>query len=203
MVDNARVRVGHCCPDAPTVDIHVDGDPAFTDIAYKDTTDYAEIEAGRRHIEVVPTGESEPVIDESFSFDEATEHTALATGLLSEAELTVLTDDPGRIPSDQAELRCVHAAPDAPSVDIRAAGGSMIAENLAFRSASEYEQLDAGEYTIEIMPAGSNEVVLEVDGITLSDQTAYSALAVGQMADDSLEALMLEDAQQMVPADDD
>ena len=73
----------------------------------------------------------------------------------------------------------------------------------SFRSASEYEQLDAGEYTIEIMPAGSNEVVLEVDGITLSDQTAYSALAVGQMADDSLEALMLEDAQQMVPADDD
>ncbi|MFP4217418.1 MAG: DUF4397 domain-containing protein [Salinarchaeum sp.] len=62
MANSARVRVGHCCPDAPAVDIHVDGDPAFTDIAYKDTTDYAEIESGRRQIEVVPTGESEPVI---------------------------------------------------------------------------------------------------------------------------------------------
>ncbi len=203
MADNARVRVGHCCPDAPAVDVHVDGDPAFTDIAYKDATDYVEIESGRRHVEVVPTDGSDPVIDESFSFEEGTEHTALATGLLSEAELTVLTDEPGEIPSDQAELRCVHVAPDAPAVDIRAADGATIARNLTFRSASDYEQLDAGAYTIEVVPSDGGDAVLELDDVSLSDQTAYSALAVGQMADDSLDAIVLEDAQQMVPADDD
>ncbi|MFP3491116.1 DUF4397 domain-containing protein, partial [Staphylococcus sp. SIMBA_130] len=41
----AKVRVVHASPDAPNVDIAVkDGDVLFSDVAFKSTSDYAEVD---------------------------------------------------------------------------------------------------------------------------------------------------------------
>ncbi len=203
MPDTPHVRVGHYSPDAPAVDVRVDGERAFEAVAFKDMTDYAELESGKHHVEVVPTGGTEPVVDVSLDIEDNTKYTGLATGLLSSLELTVLTDDPGQIPRDQAELRCVHAVPDAPAVHIQDEHGERITSNLRFRTAGDYEMLAAGEHDIEIVTADSGDTVIEVDGVTFDDQTAYTAVAAGQLADSSLDVALFEDAQQMIPADDD
>ncbi len=196
-----RVRVGHCSPDAPNVDVHVDGSPAFENVAFRDVSDYAELPAGSHHVEVRPAAGGDPVITADLDLAEDTNYTVLATGALADIEPTVMEDDPGEVPSGKAHVRLIHASPDAPAVDVRVADGPRLFSGIDFRTASGYEQVDAGTYDIEVLPTGTDDIALSVDGIGFDGGTAYSAMAVGRAGDGSLEALLIEDAMPEMPAD--
>lgn len=204
MADDATVRVGHCCPDAPNVDIAVNGDRVFENLGFTEFTEYASLPSGDHEISVMPTGSSDSVLDVSASIDGGTNYSILATGMVGDESLEANTfvDDPGKVPSDKTHARLIHASPDAPAVDVRVAGGPTVFENIGFREASDYEQLDPGTYDLEVVPSGSDDVALELPGTTLSGGGAISAVALGQLADDSLTAVVAEDALPVMEADD-
>jgi Domain of unknown function (DUF4397) len=39
-IGQAQVRVAHLAPDAPNVDVYVNGDPVLTDVPYTTVSDY-------------------------------------------------------------------------------------------------------------------------------------------------------------------
>ncbi len=47
----ARVRVVHASPDAPAVDVWVEGSVALSDVSFKEITDYAELDAGTYNVQ--------------------------------------------------------------------------------------------------------------------------------------------------------
>ena len=59
---DARVRVVHASPDAPAVDVLVDGQRALTDIEFREVTSYAPLRADQYDVEVVPGGLDAPVV---------------------------------------------------------------------------------------------------------------------------------------------
>jgi len=46
----ARVRVIHASPDAPAVDVWVQGAPAFTGVAFAEITAFAQLPAGTYNV---------------------------------------------------------------------------------------------------------------------------------------------------------
>src|SRR5262245_55106815 len=52
--DHARLRVVHASPDAPNVDVLVDGKSVLTNVPYATASDYLTVTAGTRRIEVRP-----------------------------------------------------------------------------------------------------------------------------------------------------
>jgi hypothetical protein len=46
----AQVRAWHASPDAPAVDVYVDGARAFANLAFGDVTQYADVPAGERRV---------------------------------------------------------------------------------------------------------------------------------------------------------
>lgn len=203
MVEDAMVRVGHCCPDAPNVDIMVDGEPAFENIGFKEITEYAAVPEGDRSVSVVADGSS--VLDASIPASANERYSILATGLVGDdsMEANVFTDEPGNVPSDKTHVRFVHASPDAPEVDVRVAdGGPTLFERIGFRKASGYEQVDPGRYDLEAVPSGTDDVALSVPDVTLSGGSALSILAVGQLADDSLTVATADDTMRIAEVDD-
>ena len=58
----ARVRAIHASPDAPAVDIWVNGSVAFSNAPFTGITDYAKLEPGSYQIQVSPTGATEPIV---------------------------------------------------------------------------------------------------------------------------------------------
>ena len=196
MAETASVRVGHCCPDAPNVDIHVDGDVAFEDVPFEQISDYAELPAESHDIAVTPHGEEDTVLELTLEPEADTAYSALATGLLDDIECTVLDDTPGDVAADQTHVRFVHTSPDAPAVDVRVAdGGPTLCEDVSFRSASEYVPVDAGSYDLEVVVAGSDDVALSLPDIELEGGTAVSAIAVGEAGDDTLGAVLANDTR--------
>ncbi len=98
-----------------------------------------------------------------------------------------------------AMLRVIHASPDAPSVDIYAEGvsGALITD-LEYGETSDYLDLDAGTYNIQLRGAGADPgsaPVYETGDLTIDDEDKYTALAVGLFssmdADDKFRVLPL------------
>ncbi len=90
----ARVRVVHASPDAPAVDVWVDGTRVFENIAFEDITDFAEVPAGSYNVQVVPAGETMPVVIEAdLTLDAMTDYTVVATDDLADITPIILTAD--------------------------------------------------------------------------------------------------------------
>lgn len=205
MTDNANVRVGHCCPDAPNVDIAVDGETAFENVGFKTISEYASLPEGDRQVTVTPHGGGDAVIDQSIPVERETNYSVLATGLLGDdtIEANVFNDDPGSVPSDMTHARLLHTAPDAPAVDVRVKdGGPTIFERVGFRQSSGYKPIDSGTYDLEVVPSGSDDVALELPSTRLEGGAAITAIAMGQLSNDSLSAEVVQDAMPQMEADE-
>jgi hypothetical protein len=189
----AQVRVAHLSPDAPAVDVYVNGSRAVNGAAFKDVTGYLPVPAGSVNIRVTPAGATSPaVIDATVSLNAGGNYTVAATGLLAAIQPLVLEDDRGT--TSQAKVRFVHASPDAPAVDIAVTGGPVLFANVPFRQATAYPQVPPSSYDLEARPAGSTTVALQVDDVPLRASTNYTIFAVGLLSNGSLSALAVVDA---------
>jgi hypothetical protein len=180
----AKVRVVHASPDAPAVDVIVNGQRALTNVPFFTASPYLDLPAGSYDIQVVPTGATEPVVIDArgVTIEGGKAYTIAATGLLADIEATVYADNLAAPAAGKAHVRVIHASPDAPAVDIRVKGGPALLSNLAFPNASDYTPVDAGTYDLEVTPAGDTTVVLPINGVALEAGRIYDVFAVGQLA---------------------
>jgi hypothetical protein len=180
----ARVRVVHASPDAPAVDVLVQNNPAFTNVAFARATEFAALPAGTYDVKVVPAGATSPVVIEAnLTLAGGTDYTVVATGLLANIAPVGLTASGGRPAAGKAWVRFLHASPDAPAVDIAVKGGPVLFPNVPFRQGTQYLEVPAGTYDLEARPAGSSAVALPIPGVSLADGGVYTAYAVGLLAD--------------------
>jgi hypothetical protein len=203
----ARVRVLHASPDAPAVDVYVDGSEAISDLAFNEITDYVSLPAGDHAVQVFPAsanGTGDPVIDvPALGLDAGTDYTVAAVGLVADIEPLVLVDNNAAPAAGKAHIRVVHASPDAPNVDIFAEGAGVVIPDLAFKGASDYLPLNAGSYNLEVRPTGTTTVAIDLNGVQLDAGKVYTAFAVGLAAGQpSLTVNLTTDAlyQQATPA---
>ncbi|HMN95246.1 MAG TPA: DUF4397 domain-containing protein [Phycisphaerales bacterium] len=197
LADSARVRVVHASPDAPAVDVLVDGAVAFGDLAFNEATGYASLPAGTYDVQVTPAGLNEiVVIDASLALDGGVDYTVVAIGELASIAPLVLIDDNALEPS-AARIRFVHASPDAPAVDIALAnGGPVLFGNVSFGESGGYIAVPGGSYDLEVRLAGTMIPVLGLPGIAVENNTVYTAFATGFAAGDpALGALLLVDSR--------
>jgi LPXTG-motif cell wall-anchored protein len=183
---NAMVRVVHASPDAPAVDVWINGSKvdALTNVPFFTASGYLPLPAGSYDIMVVPAGQTSPaVIDaKGVTIEAGKAYTIAATGLLANIAPSIYADNLSAPAAGKAHVRVIHTSPDAPAVDVRVAGGPALFSNLAFPNASDYLPVDAGTYNLEVTPAGSTTVVLPINGVTLEAGRIYDVFAVGELA---------------------
>ena len=96
-------------------------------------------------------------------------------------------DDETPIPEQpaptNARLRVIHASPDAPAVDIYAAGqATPLFSNVKYGDTTNYATVPAGTYNVQVRPAGApagSDPVYSTGPLTLSTNATVSALAAG------------------------
>ncbi|WP_270181541.1 DUF4397 domain-containing protein [Alkalihalobacillus sp. CinArs1] len=193
--EQSNVRVIHASPDAPEVDVYVDGKPAFEGATFQAATDYASVTPGERKIQVFPSsagGKGDAVLEKTLTIGSGKDYSVVALGKLSDLSLLVLEDETAT--SEKAGIRAVHASPDAPAVDIAVKDGDAIISDLSFGKSSDYKTVDPGTYDLEIRPAGSSQSVLDLPNIPVESGQNYTAIAVGFLEDEpSLNVVLVKD----------
>jgi hypothetical protein len=189
---NGNIRIGHFSPDAPNVNVMIDGDLALEDVPFRTLSDYMEIEAGSLDLAIVPVGGDDAVIEATLDVDADADYTVLAIGTVSEIEPLVLTDDLSAVGEDESRVRLVHLVPDAPAVDVSVRDGPTLFESVSFGEFGEFVTVDAAEYDLDVTPSGDDDVVLSLSE-SLDGGAIYTVFAIGTLAD-GIDAMVSLDA---------
>ncbi|KZZ82719.1 DUF4397 domain-containing protein [Bacillus sp. SJS] len=198
---NAMVRIVHASPDAPAVDVTVDGNTVVEGAKFKDATDFMALPAGNHKVEIFAAGtveEGKPVITSDLTVEAGKMYTAAAINTLDNLELKILNDDT-MVTDGKSKIRVGHFSPDAPAVDVAVKDGDVLFPGAEFKGVTDYMEVDPGSYDLEVRAAGSKDSVLDLAGTELKENMTYTVLAVGfAKKDPALDAIVLEDP--MMPA---
>ena len=188
---DASIRVAHLSPDAPNVDVYVAGDAVLEDVPYRTVSDYLDIQSGTYQVMITAAGDMDTVVYDQELDVPAGEFTIAALGELAdenEAFGVEVYEDDISDPGEEARIRLVHAAPDAPNVDVTT-GGNALFEDVPFGAAGA-TTVAPGEYTLNVRPATENndgDVVADFD-VAPEAGTVYTGFAVGYLAPDDAPA---------------
>jgi len=176
------LRALHASPDAPAVNIWVNGAPALTGVDYTMGSGFVPvIEENTVEVEAIIPGGNAVVIDTPFNPEYSTETTVIATRNLADNggvpfPLVITNPSDERITEGYFRAQVVHASPSAPEVDVYVttpgadlAGSAPITmdDPLEFEEFME-ERLEApaGTYQIRITLAGDTDAVVWDSGDT-------------------------------------
>ncbi|HLU35393.1 MAG TPA: DUF4397 domain-containing protein [Thermomicrobiales bacterium] len=182
---DACVSIVHASPDAPLVEIYVDGELVLSGLGFGWWSEWVALPAGDHQVQVTASGSAPDtaVIDATLTLEAGMAYQVAATGFLEDITPQVFPADVTELADDTARVRVVHTVPDAPAVDIAVTGGDVLVGNLEFPTASEYLEVPAGNYDLEVRVAGTEDVVLPLPGVELEGGTVYDVYAIGTAAD--------------------
>lgn len=188
--DESRIRVLHASPDAPAVDVYLDGAivTGLTNVPFGAISGYLTVPAGDHEIKITPTGTTTAVIEATVTLEAGRSYTVAAIGPVASIGPKVIVDDP-QPAAGSAKVRVVHLSPDAPAVDVAPDGaepGGAVVTNLAYPDATDYLALAPGSYDLEVRPTGTTDVALDLDPLNLESGRAYSVFAIGSAASEPL-----------------
>lgn len=181
-VGNPRLRVLHASPDAPPVDIHVDGAPVIMALAYGQISDYTVLPRGSHNIKVYPIAagaQVSPLSETTLIFSAGQDYTIAAVGRLENIQPIVLLDSTPPPQENRAKVRFVHASPDAPALDFAIAGGSTLFTDISFKQVTPYLEVNAGRSDLEFRPTGQSKVIFDLPYYTLNAGDLYTFVALG------------------------
>lgn len=178
-------QVVHASPDAPDVDVIVDGNVLVPGLAYPDATGFVEVPGATYNVSVTVAGNPGAIAigPVDLTLDAGTRYSILAVDELANIEALILSDDPRRVATN-AKVRIVHASPTAADVDIyvTAVGADINAEeptleNVPFKANTGFLALPAGDYDVTVTPTGSKTAAIGPATISIADGGIYTAIA--------------------------
>ncbi|MBN8585021.1 MAG: DUF4397 domain-containing protein [Ignavibacteria bacterium] len=194
----ANLMVVHASPDAPQVDIYVDGTKVRDTLSFPGNTSYLQINSGTRNIKVNVAGTNTTVIGPvDLSFNANTNTSIFAIDSVAKISPLVVSDDLTAPASGKAHIRFIHLSPNAPGVDVSVTGqpqGTGLFTNRTFNktitgSESSFTPVDAGTYNLEVRLANTLTVVLPLPGITLTAGKIYTVFASGFVGGSGIQQL--------------
>ncbi|MFG6115529.1 DUF4397 domain-containing protein [Halobacillus sp. MO56] len=93
-------------------------------------------------------------------------------------------------------VRVLHASPNAPAVDVYA-NGQRILQNVSFKQTSDYLNVPAGQYQIEIYPAGQTTQPVLTQMVETEPNNMYTVAAANTV--DNLRLIPVVDSESMAP----
>lgn len=178
------MRVHHSVADAPDVNVSVNGDAALTEVPYTASSGVLELDEGSYSVQVdgiLPDGSFATVIGPAdLELDGETRYEVFAVGKVSDGSIAplIIANPVSDIAAGNFRLQVVHAAPDAPMVDIYLTAPAVdvtldnadapAIANLAFREATDFIGLPAADYLVDVAAAGGTPVVIDDAELTLA-----------------------------------
>ena len=181
-ITTGRVRAVHLSPDAPAVDVLLDGNQVLANVTYLVASDYLDVPSGNRTFRVEPVGSNTAVIEATVPVAANVDYTLLAVNYVEDIEPLYLTDDNSEPSAGNARVRVVHGAPSVGAVDVYVTApgaplGTPALTNVPFKGFSGYLEVEAGTYQVRVTPTGTTTVAINQEIVAPAGVVA-TAIAV-------------------------
>lgn len=165
-----RLRALHASPDAPEVNILVNGAEVLSEVDYTEGSGFLDVtEQTRVQVEAIIPGGNSVVIDQTLDLDFSTDYTVIAAGDVAApiGPLVIANPSDERLTPGSFFAQAVHAAPDAPAVDIFVttpgadlAATAPAAAAVSYQDVTDRLEVPAGTYQIRVTLAGDPAAVV-------------------------------------------
>lgn len=191
--DQATVRVIHGVSDSGPIDLYIDGAIAVVAASFPSVTDPLRISGGEHRIVVTASGSTidNALVDSTLSIDAGTTDEIAVVGSAAGLSAVLFQVDRSTLPDETARLRIVHASPDAGPVDPVLGGAEAQFPTVDFLLATEYAEVSARVYPLTLQVTSGSVEPLEVPELPLNAGTVTDVYIVGQVADGSLQPLLV------------
>ena len=183
-----QLRIVMASPDAPPVDILIDGTQVATALAYTNSTAYLAVKSGGRRIEALTVSNSTSIFQQTISVTASANQTLLLTGTASKMQSLLLTDGTTTtttIITATGQVRVVNASPTMGPADVyivnagsSIAGTMPVASKRAFNQATPYTSEAIGNYQVFMTTPGTTNVFLNTGPLALTQSQFQTVVAI-------------------------
>ena len=174
-----NLRFMQASPDAPQSNLYVDRKLVSAGLGNGNVTGYISLNAGTRHVQVVPASGASPILDLKVSVVSNGNQTLIETGNVAKVQSVLLTDTSSTTTTTttttEGSVRVVNAAVNMGSADVYvvAAGSSIanvspVATVVGINSYTGYELVPVGAYEVFLTAPGTKNVVLDTGAINMT-----------------------------------
>ena len=186
-----QLRIVMASPDAPPVDILIDGAQVATSLAYTNSTPYLPVKSGSRHIQALRVSNSTSVFDQNVSVTTSANQTLLLVGPAAKIQSLLLTDGATNAitTTGDGKVRVVNASETMGPADVyivnsgtSLAGVTPVSPGLTFDKATDYTLASISNYQVYLTQPGTTNVLLNSGPLSLTQnqfQTVVALDAVG------------------------
>jgi hypothetical protein len=170
-----RVRFFHASPDAPNLQLLLDGQADLGEIGFGSITPYVDVSNPSVELTLNSILLPDPIIDTTVTLADSSLYTLIAEGPDSAITLRFVIDGLGSPDTSLVKLRVFHEAPSGGSLDmyITAPFADLTSvtptvAGLTFGSETSYRVLPSGSYQVRLTTAGTKTVVVDSGSLALS-----------------------------------
>jgi hypothetical protein len=196
---NANLRIFQASPDAPHVNILIDGASTVPNIVYGNNTGYLSVKSGSRHIQAVPVAGSAPIFDQSISLNASSNQTLLLTGAAASIKSVTLTDGGTTTTTGDGYVRVLNASGSMGPADVYVVpAGSSIAgvqptsAALAFDKDTGYKLIAAGSFQVFLTAPGTTNAYVSTGPIDLTSGQNQTVVALDGVSGGFAYALLVD-----------
>ena len=180
---NAFVRVVNASENSPAQDFYLDSAKLTSNaVAYGNQSGYLTTTNGKKLGRFKTSGTATVNSSATLNIDGGKYYTVYYTGGTTSSASFTTTDEQVASSANKAKVRFVHLSSAAASqVDIAIKGGAKLVNNLAYKTASAYQEVDAST-NFSLFAAGSSTVSLDLSGLNLQAGKIYTVYISGSTA---------------------
>lgn len=149
-------------------------------LAYRDTFLYKNVWAGNRSIEL-KSKSNQSLFKKSLTVEKNKSYSLFAVNAseAGAAELLQVTDNLTAPADNKAKIRFVNLTAGTDKLDFTTSDDVKLAENVAYKSAADFKELDAKKTSFKIVNAGDKSVLLELKDVQLDNGRIYTVWLTG------------------------
>ncbi len=148
----ALTRLVHGIPEAPAVDVLIDGQPAAVQLGFTQATDHLRLAPGDHAVTVRAAGAT--LVETTLTVTPGQAMTVAIVGTAAAPEIQVFEDDLSPLVTGNVRVNAVHAAPGVGDIDVVLPDGSPVLQALTYGSSSGGIDIPANSYPLAIVPTG-------------------------------------------------
>ena len=190
------VRILHAVPNAPNVDVYVNGNLIANNLEKKKISEYSTLSPSEYEFQLFPSGTyDKPLLSQNVQLIANANYTVSIVTLANNLYLFRLKDDNVPFTKSQALLRFINLSSNSPLLSLALPNGIALFNEAEYLETTGYYQLSSGIYNFEVL-LGSSEISTKyIKNITLNGGKFYTIYIIGLFKDKPpLGYLLVEDA---------
>ncbi len=178
----AFVSFYHGSPDAPALDVNVDGKIITSNpFHFSEVLPYNRFFTGKRNFKFSPANAVNNLLDKDITFEIDKVYSVFLAGEMSNLQALVLEDDWEDPDADHASIRFIHLSPDAGVVGLSVSGEEdSFTEPATFLTTSVFEKLDKGKYTLSVKSKVNGELMVSAADVEIKGNRVYTIVLRGK-----------------------